>query len=296
MTINDLQSFIMVYDFRHISNAAVALHLSQSELSKRMQALENELNVKLLDTHNKRRLKITPAGEVFYHHAQQLLRDYETMMHDLAPSRPTTMSHLTIGAIPVSGQYNLAKKIATFANSHPQVDLTLREAEGADIVQQLLAGDLQAAIVRNTQTMALQPTVFQKQPLLADELQVILPADHPLAKQPTITIQALADQKIATLPAGSGVYEPLQTLFNRQGLTPQIFFESTHIETLLGILDQNNVTLLFKQSALPFMNANFVMRSLATPFISQLEFIYPQRSGNQLLTDLIDFLMVRAPK
>ncbi|MDN6251833.1 MAG: LysR family transcriptional regulator, partial [Lactiplantibacillus plantarum] len=43
----------MVYDLRHISNAAVELHLSQSELSKRMRALENELNIKLLDTHNK---------------------------------------------------------------------------------------------------------------------------------------------------------------------------------------------------------------------------------------------------
>ena len=39
MTINDLQAFVMVYDLRHISNAAVELHLSQSELSKRMRAL-----------------------------------------------------------------------------------------------------------------------------------------------------------------------------------------------------------------------------------------------------------------
>ena len=61
MTINDLQAFVMVYDLRHISNAAVELHLSQSELSKRMRALENELNIKLLDTHNKRRLQITPS-------------------------------------------------------------------------------------------------------------------------------------------------------------------------------------------------------------------------------------------
>lgn len=294
MTINDLQAFVMVYDLRHISNAAVELHLSQSELSKRMRALENELNIKLLDTHNKRRLQITPAGETFYHHAHKMITDYETMMHDLAPNRPTTFAKLIIGAIPISGQYNIAKKIATFDTQHPDTEIKIIEDEGDQIVKRLLSGELQAAIIRDTQTTQLQPTEFQKQPLLADELKIILPRDHPLATQPVIRIQALARQKIATLPPGSGVYEPINALFAQQGMTSQFFFESTHIETLLGILNQNNVTFLFKQSVLPFMTEHVVMRSLAIPFISQLNFVYPQRTGNQLLTDLIDYLTVAA--
>ncbi|WP_076672584.1 LysR family transcriptional regulator [Lactiplantibacillus plantarum] len=294
MTINDLQAFVMVYDLRHISNAAVELHLSQSELSKRMRALENELNIKLLDTHNKRRLQITPAGETFYHHAHKMITDYETMMHDLAPNRPTTFAKLIIGAIPISGQYNIAKKIATFDTQHPDTEIKIIEDEGDQIVKRLLSGELQAAIIRDTQTTQLQPTEFQKQPLLADELKIILPRDHPLATQPVIRIQDLARQKIATLPPGSGVYELINALFAQQGMTPQFFFESTHIETLLGILNQNNVTFLFKQSVLPFMTEHVVMRSLAIPFISQLNFVYPQRTGNQLLTDLIDYLTVTA--
>ncbi|WP_048000527.1 LysR family transcriptional regulator [Lactiplantibacillus herbarum] len=294
MTINDLQAFVMVYDLRHISNAAVELHLSQSELSKRMHALETELNIKLLDTHNKRRLQITTAGETFYHHAHKLIANYETMMHDLAPNRPNTLKELVIGSIPVSGQYNIAQKIAAFDARHTDINLKIVEGEGAQLVQRLLIGDLQAAIIRDTQTHQLQPTEFQKQPLLADELKIILPRDHPLAAQPVIRIQDLAQQKIATLPPGSGVYEPIAELFARQGLTPQFFFESTHIETLLGILNQTNVTLLFEQSALPFMNDNVVMRSLVIPYISQLNFVYPQRTGNQLLTDLIDYLTVTA--
>jgi len=294
MTINDLQAFVMVYDLRHISNAAVELHLSQSELSKRMHALEMELNIKLLDTHNKRRLQITTAGETFYHHARKLIANYETMMHDLAPNRPNTLKELVIGSIPVSGQYNIAQKIAAFDARHTDINLKIVEGEGAQLVQRLLTGDLQAAIIRDTQTHQLQPTEFQKQPLLADELKIILPRDHPLAAQSVIRIQDLAQQKIATLPPGSGVYEPIAGLFARQGLTPQFFFESTHIETLLGILNQTNVTLLFEQSALPFMNDNVVMRSLVIPYISQLNFVYPQRTGNQLLTDLIDYLTVTA--
>ncbi|WP_234005746.1 LysR family transcriptional regulator [Lactobacillus sp. CBA3606] len=297
LTINDIQAFIMVYDLRHISNAAVEMHLSQSELSKRMQAIENELNIKLLDTYNKRRLQITPAGEVFYHHALKMIRDYETMMHDLAPNRPNQTSKLTIGSIPISGQYNIAQPIAAFGTNHPELTLKLVEDEGNHVLERLLAGELQAAIIRDTQTNALQPTKFQKQPLLTDELKLILPLGHRLATQRTIRMRDLVNEQLVTLPPGSGVYEPIMSLFARQGLKPNIFFESTHIETLLGLLpNTDNVTLLFKQSVTPFMTDQVVMRSLAIPYISQLHFVYPQRAGNELMTNLIDFLVANLQK
>ncbi len=295
LTINDIQAFIMVYELRHISNAAVELHMSQSELSKRMRAVETELNIKLLDTYNKRRLQITPAGETFYHHAQTMIADYEAMMHDLAPNRPTKTSKLNIGSIPVSGQYNIAQKIASFNSEHPEVELKIIEDEGNHVRQRLLDGEFQAAIIRDTQTSGLQPTEYQKQPLLADELKIILPVGHHLAHQKTIRLRDLANEQLVSLPAGSGVYELIMSLFARQSLEPHIFFESTHIETLLGMLpNSHNVTLLFKQSVTPFMTSNVVMRSLAIPVLSQLQFVYPQRDGSQLMTDLIDFLTTNA--
>jgi len=287
----------MVYELRHISNAAVELHLSQSELSKRMRAVENELNIQLIDTYNKRHLQITPAGETFYHHALKMIADYEAMMQALAPNRPSTLSQLTIGAIPVSSQYHLAPKIATFNSNHADVALTLIEDEGNHVLARLLAGEFQAAIIRDTQTSALQPTDFQKQPLLSDELKIILPVNHPLAQQPAIRLHELAHQSLVSLPAGSGVYELIMSLFARQNLKPTIFFESTHIETLMATLaNSQNVTLLFKRSVAPFMNDQFVMRSLPIPVFSQLQFVYPQRAGSQLMTDLVNFLTASEPE
>jgi len=295
LTINDIQAYIMVYELRHISNAAVELHMSQSELSKRIRVVENELNIKLIDTYNKRHLQITPAGETFYHHALKMIRDYEAMMHDLAPERPTTRHQFKIGSVPISGQYNIAQKIASYDANQSDVELQLIEDEGNRVLQRLLAGEFQAAIIRDTQTQGLQPTEFQKQPLLSDELKIILPADHPLTRQKVIRVQDLVNVQIATLPPGSGVYEPIMALFARQSLKPHVFFESTHIETLLGMLPgTNHVTFLFKQSVAPFMTDEFVMRSFAIPFMSQLNFVYPQHDGNQLMTNLIDYLMTNA--
>jgi len=38
------------------------------------------------------------------------------------------------------------------------------------------------------------------------------------------------------------------------------------------------------------------MRSLPIPVFSQLQFVYPQRAGNQLMTDLVDFLTASEPE
>lgn len=291
MTINDLQAYLLVYERRHISNAAIDLHMSQSELSKRMRALENELNIQLIDTHNKRRLQITPAGETFYHHVLKLMTDYTAMMRDLALNRPTTLTKLTIGSIPISGQYQLAQKIAAFKPTHPELALTLIEDEGNRVLERLLTGECQAAIIRDTQTNALQPTDFQKQSLLSDDLKVILPVDHPLAQQSVIQIQDLAQQSLVSLPAGSGVYELIMALFAKQNMTPKFAFESTHIESLLATLtNSHNVTLLFERAVAPFMTDQFVMRSLPMPVTSHLQFVYPQRTSNQLLAELATFL------
>ena len=66
MTIDDLQDFVVLYQTRNVSDAAVELMMTQSALSKRIQAMENELSAKLISTKNKRHLVITESGETFF--------------------------------------------------------------------------------------------------------------------------------------------------------------------------------------------------------------------------------------
>ncbi|WP_232310830.1 LysR family transcriptional regulator [Pediococcus parvulus] len=65
MTIEDLKDFVALYQTRNVSDAAVELLMTQSALSKRIHAMEDELTTKLISTKNKRHLVITESGEVF---------------------------------------------------------------------------------------------------------------------------------------------------------------------------------------------------------------------------------------
>ena len=292
MKIEDLQAFILVYQYRNISKAAAKVNLSQPELSRRLRAMEDELNIALMNTTNRRKLVITPAGTRFYHHAIEVVSSYQSALTALANERPSSTKPLVIGTVPIAGQYNIAQIIAAYNNHHPGFQIRLIEDQGDAIVANLTAGKIDAAILRDTQTTSLSALEYQKTTLLTDDLQVILAKDHALAGKPSLSIHDLQNAQIMTLPKGSGVYEPVIQLFNEAHLKPNVYFQSAHIETLTSMLKHSaSVTFLFKQSAQPFMTDQLVMKPLVPPVTSRLEFVYPLRAGNQLLLSILHQLM-----
>ena len=72
MNLRFVEAFHWAVLLKSVTRAAEKLHLTQSALSSRIAALETELGVQLLDRRDKR-LRLTPAGQRFHHHALKLL-------------------------------------------------------------------------------------------------------------------------------------------------------------------------------------------------------------------------------
>ncbi|WP_251545398.1 LysR family transcriptional regulator [Limosilactobacillus caecicola] len=292
MRITDLEAFIQLYRLQSFTKAAQRVHLSQSDFSKRLRALQDELNVELVDTSNRRQIKITPSGKVVYEHAVAMVLQYQQMMNELSLNRDNLDHVLHIGTIPVAGQYGIASCINHFNHQYPRIRVQLQENNGDAIIEQLQAGQLDAAILRDTQTMAFSEVEYQKLPLVTDQLMVLMNVANPLRRVTNLTIDDLRDTKIASLPVGSGVYEPIVKLFQQCGLTPNVVFQSSHIETLIGILSNpDTVSILFKRSAAPFLNDQLVMKPLVPEVRSQLQFVYPERRGTYQLNHLQAYLL-----
>lgn len=288
MTFEDIQAFVLVHQLKSITKTARELNISQSELSKRLHKMQDELNISLIDTTNKRHLKITEAGTIFYKSALTILNQYETTLLTLSQHRASVGSTLRVGVVPVSGQYKIAKIISTFNNEHPHIKVRLIEDTGQKIVEMLKSNEIDAAILRDTQTKYFSKIKYGIKNLISDELMVVMAADHALNTNRDISISDLQNQKILTLPAGSGVYEPVENLFKKHHFTPDIYFQSSHIETLLGMLNHSsNVTFLFNKSVKPFISPQIAVKSITPPFFSSLQFVYPQLKGNQLTLSVL---------
>ncbi len=199
MTIDDLRAFIYLYQLRSFTKAARQFHLSQPELSKRIRRMEDELNIQLVDTSNRRHLKITPAGELVYHHASQIMAQFQGMMNELDKLRSSSLATFRVGTVPVAGQYGIASSIGEINHHFPQTEVQLLENEGDQILHQLKQGTIDAAILRDTQTQELSEIDYRCFPLTEDELVVVMDKHNPLASKKTVSIQDLKDVPIASL-------------------------------------------------------------------------------------------------
>lgn len=292
MTFEDIQAFIFVYRFKSISKAALRLNISQSELSKRLQRMQTELNSQLIDTTNKRRLVITQTGEDFYESALKIMDGYEQMLDKIAINRSSNTTTIKIGTVPISSQYGISKIISGFNAEHPNIFVQLIENEGKNLIKELDNGSIDAAILRDTQTDYLSPISYGIKSLVSDELLVIMATSNLLNRMDSVSIKDLKEEQLLMLPEGSGVHEPILEMFSQNGLTPKIYFQSSHIETLLGMLNNSkSVTFLFNKSVKPFINADLTTKSLTPKYSSTLQFVYKQRSVTQLMLSVLHRLI-----
>lgn len=296
MTIDDLKNFVVLYQTRNVSDAAVELLMTQSALSKRIHAMENELDAKLISTKNKRHLTITESGEVFFRYAETILTQYYMLTNELSEYRELKKGTLNIGSIPVLSPYGIMDKLNRFMTDYPQINIRLQELEGNELLEKLQTNQLDLGILRSVQTSLLNKSQFHFIDIYRDELKIIMAANHPLAKKQKIAMKDLTNTDVVVLSPGSGIYERVGKLYQQAGFTPNIRFTTTHIETLIGSLENSQrITFLFEKSAQSFLNDGFVMRSLDPPVYNDLQLVFPQGKLTQVGKRFVNYLIKDHP-
>src|SRR5712671_7837820 len=82
MELRQLRAFVEVAEAGHFGHAAERLHLTQPALTQRIQALERELGLQLLER-TAREVRLAPAGIVLLPHARRLVEAEDQALHDL---------------------------------------------------------------------------------------------------------------------------------------------------------------------------------------------------------------------
>lgn len=148
-----MQTFVRIVDAGSLSAAAAQLGASQPTVSRRLQALERFLGVKLLrrSTHA---MKLTEDGERAYARARDLLEDWHAMEADLRGVDDAPQGLLRVVVPHAFGQMQLVTPLVDYLKRYPQVtvDWLLRDrqpdfvAEGVDCAIQLGAVSLPSVV------------------------------------------------------------------------------------------------------------------------------------------------------
>jgi DNA-binding transcriptional LysR family regulator len=206
-----LQAFTSVAEHGSFSLAAETLHLTQPAVSKRIVALEEELDARLFDRGG-REVRLTEAGRVLLEHAQRALDELDAARHSI--------HDLATGDI---------RGRTAFKRRYPEVRLELRFVESEEALAGVAAGTPELAVI--TLPRATPPRVIAE-PLWQDELLVVCGRDHPLATNRTPVPADLAPYPAILPDSGTVTRQIVHEAFAAHGIELTVEMSTNHLETI----------------------------------------------------------------
>ena len=214
MEFRQLEAFIATVDHRSFSAAAEALYLSQPTISSHIQALEGELQTKLIRRTTKK-FEITPEGQQLYEYAVALIRLQQKAVSELSN---TGVRELHIGASSVPGQCILPGILAGYRAIAPNSNFRITSADSMDIIQKVESGTLDLGLV-GMETES-RHCVFE--PFASDELVIAAPNNaYYQAKYGQTFSAGLLKEPMIMRTEQSGTKQEAERLLQQFGLTDQ---------------------------------------------------------------------------
>jgi DNA-binding transcriptional LysR family regulator len=202
----------------HLSfrKAAEELYLSQPAVSLQIKALEEEVGLQLFDRSGSR-IRLTAAGEELLRYVEKLEAVASEAEGALAAYRGEVRGKLAIGASLTIAQYVLPRLLGPFLqqNPHLEVGVTTHNTERVleDVVEQRSAlGLIEGPARRRDVTL---------EPVLEDELVVIVPPAHEWAEQREIEVEQLRRVPLLLREQGSGTRLVAELALRKLGLRPR---------------------------------------------------------------------------
>ncbi len=146
VTLRQLRYFNALARHRHFGRAAEACSISQPALSMQIRELEEALGGALFER-SARQVALTRFGDDAARRAGDILRLVDELGDLARASSDRLVGRLRIGMIPTIAPYLLPSVIGDLTRMHPEVDVHVREALTSKLIEELLEGRLDTAIV-----------------------------------------------------------------------------------------------------------------------------------------------------
>ena len=197
MELRQLESFLAVAELLHFRRAASRVHLSQPALSRQIQQLERELGAALFQR-APGRVALTDAGRALHAHATRALEELRAARAAVAQTGGGPQGHLGLACFDSASTYLVPELLSRLVARYPRVSLSVATLGTRDALRELREGGVDAAII----TLPVTARDLDILPLYREQLVAALPPAHPLAPRRSISVQALAPERLVTFLAG----------------------------------------------------------------------------------------------
>ena len=212
MDLWQLHVFCKVVELNSFSKAGKVVHLSQPTVSSHIKDLEDYIGCRLIDRLPKK-AGPTKAGELLYGYAKKMLTLREEAESALAEFQGAIKGRLVMGGSTIPGVYILPQYIGSFSQTYPEVTISLVLGDTESITGGVIEGDIEFAVVG----ARLKDSRIIQEPLIQDEMRIVVPASHPWANKKSISVGMLQKEPFIIREKGSGTLQSIQKRLLQKG-------------------------------------------------------------------------------
>ncbi len=233
MDFDQLETFLEVARRSSFSRAAEKRFRTQPAISSQIRALEEEVGAKLLDRSGGK-VSITASGKLFQKFAEEILEARRTVVTAIAETERVPRGEIIVGANEGTCLHILPEVFAEFKHQYPEVAVNITRADYAKILESVIDNSVDFGFV----SLPVNDSRLTVVLIHRDELVVIAPPQHPLARVKSAPISEVANYALV-MPKVRHTRDPLEKLFHEHKLKPQYAMEVDSSELLKRFVAAN---------------------------------------------------------
>jgi DNA-binding transcriptional LysR family regulator len=226
-----LRYVVAAADCRNVTEAARRLQVSQPSVSAAIAELEAMLGVIIFVRHHAKGVTLTPAGQRLINEARLLLKHAEDFTKAAEALGDTAKGEIAIGCFSTLAARFMPQLMLEFSAKHPQIIIRLTEGNQQGLINDLSQGRIEVAISYDLGI----PSSFDVSPLLTLYPVVALAKNHPLAKNPDVSLKELQDDSLI-LYDDQPFIDYFMTLFKAADAKPSIGWRVQSFELIRGLV------------------------------------------------------------
>ncbi|WP_338659117.1 putrescine utilization regulator PtrR [Yersinia intermedia] len=242
MDLTQLRMFCCVAETGSVARAAEQMHRVPSNLTTRLRQLEVELGADLF-IREKQRLRLSPMGHNFLCYANRILALSEEAMRITHAGEPA--GNFPLGSMESTAATRLPNLLAAYHQRYPKVSLSLITGTSGEIIEQVRAGTLAAALVDGP----VQHDELHGCRSFDEQLVIISCLDHP----PMMQARDAADETLFAFRPSCSYRLRLEIWFRQAGVLPGHIMEIQSYHAMLACVASGAGLALIPHSVLALL-------------------------------------------
>lgn len=230
MDIRQLEIVRAVVEKGSFTAAARVLNVSQSAVSRQMLLLEEELGEPLF-LRLGRKVRLTSAGTALLDLSRRVLADVRDTTASIVDQQQTLAGTLHLGGGMTVCLHVFPALLKEYRRRHPRVDVKLTTGPTPQLLERLRSGALDIGLL----TLPVDRADLVQVPVMREELLLVMPPSHKLAKVRRVTPADLAGQPWVLFEPGSSTRRVIDEMFQQNAVRPRVVLETENVEILKAL-------------------------------------------------------------